>query len=126
MDHTDTEVQLGATSGSRDNSDEVACKLEMEPERNMRCLEMCKRELEEYERTLRDREQYMTAYDAKMHARGNRLGMGQRPQRDRARRDSGDRQPGENAEGYVLRQLVQSLSVKNTPTFKGDGKEDPI
>ena len=106
MDHTDTEIQLGATKGFRDNSDKVAHKLEMEHKRNMRCLEMCKRELEECERTLRDREQYMAAYDAKMHARGNGLGMGQRPQRDRARHNSGDHQPDKKAEGYVLRQLV--------------------
>ena len=109
MDHTDTEVQLGASSGSRDNSDEVACKLEIEWERNMRCLEMHERELEEHERTLRHREQYTVAYDAKMCARGNGLGIGQRPQRDRARCYSGDSQSGKNAKGYVLRQLVRSL-----------------
>ena len=106
MDHTDTEVQLGATSGSRDHSDEVACKLEMECKRNMRHLEMRERELEQCERTLRDREQYIVAVNAKMHAQSNGLGMGQRPQRDRARHNSGDRQPGKNAKGYVLRQLV--------------------
>ena len=106
MDHTDTEVQLGATGGCRDNSDEVAHKLEMEYERNMRHLEMCKRELEECERSLRDREQYMATYDAEICTRSNGLGMGQRPQRDRDRRKSGDHQPGENAEGSVLRQLV--------------------
>ena len=55
MDHTDTEVQLGPTRGSRDHSDEVACKLQMECERNMRHLEMHERELEEHERTLRDK-----------------------------------------------------------------------
>ena len=102
MDHTDTEVQHGATSGSRDHSDEVACKLEMECKRNMRCLEMCERELEEHERTLRAREQYMAAYDAEMHARGNGLRMGHGAQSDRTRHNSGDHEPGKNAEGYVL------------------------
>ena len=80
------------------------------------------KQLEECERT----EGQRTIYDAKMCARGNGLGIVQRPPRDGARCNSRDCQPGENAKGYVLRQLVRSLQVKSTPTFKGDGKEDPI
>ena len=63
---------------------------------------MCERDLEECERTLRDREQYMATYDAKMCACGNGLGMGHGAQRDRVRCISGDHQPHENAKGYVL------------------------
>ena len=89
MEHIDSEVQLGATVGSKDHSDDAerTHKLEIECKRNIRCLEMYERELEECEKTLRDREI-------------------ERPQRDRARHNSSDCQPGKNAEGYVLRQLV--------------------
>ena len=87
---------------------------------------MHERELEEHERQIRDREQYMAAMDAEMCARGVGIRMGQRPDRVRARCSSGDHQPGETAKGFMLWQLMHSLCVKTTPTFKGDGKEDSI
>ena len=91
MDHTDTEVQINGQGacGTRDHVDDhdIARR---DIERNLWHLEMYERELEEYERQIRDREQYMTAMDVEMHTRGDRLELGQRPDRGRRRHNSSE------------------------------------
>ena len=91
LDHTDTEVQLNeqGACGGRDHVDDFDIA-RREHEKKMRHLEMCETELEGHERQITDREQYMAAVDAEMHARGDGIRMGQRPDRVRARCNSGD------------------------------------